>query len=133
MAAGDDMDRAIRALRTGAALPAESSGLLADLVEAHVNAEVGATPPRGWLMADMAALDLAREALEGRQAAPDDLNRLIEMLRGGTPLQPEHSPKLAALLEKHQLLEWPEETSEAWQRVRDGAQAVAAAVVQSMG
>ncbi|MGW1681648.1 hypothetical protein [Saccharopolyspora sp. NPDC002376] len=133
MASGDDMDRAIRALRTGAALPAESSGLLADLIEAHVNAEVGTTPPGGWLMADMAALDLAREALEGRMAAPEDLKRLIAMLREGTPLQPELSPKLAALLEKHQQLEWPEETSKAWQGVREGAQAVAAAVVQSMG
>ncbi|KAA5836036.1 hypothetical protein F1721_06735 [Saccharopolyspora hirsuta] len=133
MASGDDMDRAIRALRTGAALPAESCGLLADLIEAHVDAEVGTAPPKGWLIADMAALDLARAALDGRSAAPDDLKRIVAALREGMPLQPELSPKLAALLEKHQLLEWPEETSEAWQSVRDGAQAVAAAVVQSMG
>ena len=38
----------------------------------------------------------------------------------------------SALLEKHQQLEWPDEPSAAWQRVRDGAQAVAAAVVRAM-
>ncbi|GAA4611553.1 hypothetical protein [Saccharopolyspora hordei] len=132
MAKGDDMDRAIRALRTGAVLPAEDSGLLADLIEAHVTAEIGAAPPGGWLIADMAALDLARAVLDGRSAAPDDLKRIVEALREGTAVPQEHSPKLAALLEKHQQLEWPDEPSAAWQRVRDGAQAVAAAVVRAM-
>ena len=55
-----DVERAAQALRTGATLPAEASPVLADLLESHHTVAVGKHPPKGWLMADMAAIDMAR-------------------------------------------------------------------------
>ncbi|GAA0505907.1 hypothetical protein GCM10011581_31940 [Saccharopolyspora subtropica] len=132
MPSGDDMDRAIRALETGAALPADSAGLLADLLEAHTTVEVGSNPPKGWLITDMASLDVARCILGESGSALEDLKKAVAALREGQAFPQESSPVLAALLNKHRQLEWPAEPSEGWLAVRDAAHAVAAAVVRGM-
>ena len=75
-----DMERAAQALRTGATLPPEASPVLADLLESHHTVAVGKHPPKGWLMVDMAAIDMAR-AITGERTDPQrDRGNAIEAL-----------------------------------------------------
>ncbi|TDD49008.1 hypothetical protein [Saccharopolyspora elongata] len=132
VASGDDMDRAINVLQTGATLPAESSSLLADLIEAQITISVGLNPPTGWLSADMKSLDVARCLLAERGHAVSDQRQAISMLREGTALPAESSPALAALLQQYRVMEWSADASDGWLAVGAAAQAVARAVVQGM-
>lgn len=60
----EEVTAAITKLRAGHSIPAEASGLLADLLECHKQMEVGPGPdgqwPKGWLRVDNAQADLAR-------------------------------------------------------------------------
>lgn len=60
----EEVRDAITKLRAGHSIPAEASGLLADLLERHNELEIGPGPdgqwPNGWLRVDNAQVDLAR-------------------------------------------------------------------------
>ncbi|GAA4866128.1 hypothetical protein [Saccharopolyspora rosea] len=127
-----DMERAAQALRTGATLPPEASPVLADLLESHHTVAVGKHPPKGWLMVDMAAIDMAR-AITGERTDPQrDRGNAIEALRGGAPVPAEASARLAELLDEHRRLEPSSETPQEWLAVRDTAGRVAQAVIDGM-
>ena len=133
MAAGDDADRAIQALRNGAKLPADASPALADFLEAADKVEVGPHPRKGWLHVSMSALDVSRCLLPERGTPADDVRRAATALREGTPFPQESGPVLATMLDKHRRLEPQPETPAEWgAEIDKGAEAVARAVVAGM-
>ncbi|MCC5698787.1 hypothetical protein LH612_37195 [Klebsiella pneumoniae] len=61
----EDKKRAINALRNGATVPPEASPLVANLLEKHMQMNIGPDAPEGWLKVDRAGTDLARAVIEG--------------------------------------------------------------------
>lgn len=97
--AGDDTDRAIRALRTGARLPADASPVLANLVDSVSTMQVGPHLPKNWLHAYMSVLDVARCLVPEQGTPREDEQRAMTLLRGGAPFPVDSGPVLAKMLE----------------------------------
>lgn len=133
MAAGDDTDRAIRALRTGSPVPEAGRPALSGLLTALNHLEPGAHPPHGWLSVIMVANDVARRLLDRQGTPTHDTDKAAALLREGTPFPAESGPEVARLLEKLRELSPTSETPSNWgAELNDAASALVQAIMDDM-